>query len=190
MVAQTPEEHFDRLFDLDEHWPLGWHRGRSEDDLFASCRVCDCGESHFAPAVTEGVESDPYFGEPFGFPEDKAGFVAERVEELAVNVPLARVFWDPEDFRLEFALLLFGVDSFDLTEFHDGFPWREVPEVVDTPLCDASVDTALAREGVGDVFWNAWLVPGFFFTGLDKKNTRCGWDSKNLPARFFFWGAV
>ena len=187
MVAQAPQEHFDGLFDLDEHWPLCWDCGGPEDDLFAPCRVCDCGEPHFASAVAERVESDPYFGKPLALLEDKAGFIPEGFEELAVDVALPRVLRDPEDFGLKLALLLFRVDAFDLTEFHDGFPWREVAEVVDTPLCDACVDATLAREGVGDVFWNAGVSSLLFLTDIHFFSGIHDGIGFFLPPAFFFW---
>ena len=43
VIPESCEEHFDCLFDLDEHGPFRWDRGAPQDDLFASARVCDCG---------------------------------------------------------------------------------------------------------------------------------------------------
>lgn len=162
MISEPSEKHFDCLFDLDEHWALCWHRCCPEDDFFASARVCDCGESHFAPSVAERVEPDPYFCESVGVFEDKARLFLERDEELGVDVAFARVLWDSEDFGLEFPLLFFWIDSLDLTEFHDGFPRREVPEVVDASLGDSGVDAFLAGECVGDVFFAGILARQFF----------------------------
>ena len=137
VVSEFSEEDVDCGSDLDQHWPSCWDCCCSEDDLFSSARVCDCRESHFGPSVAEGVDSDPDFCEAFSVFWDKPWFFSECVEECRVDVPLCGILWDPEDLCLEFALLLFWIDSFDLGEFHDTFPRREVSEIVNTPLCDS-----------------------------------------------------
>ena len=101
--------------------------------------------------MAEGVYSDPHFCEPFSVLWDEPFLLLEGVEELRVDVPLCRVLWYSEDLSLEFALLLFRVDSFDLCELHDTFPPWEVPQIVDAPLRDARVDAFLTGQRVRDV---------------------------------------
>ena len=129
VVSDAVEEDLDCLLDLDELWPEGRHRCGPQNDLFASVRVCDRGEPHLAAAVAERVDADPDLGKLFVLVEDEPGFVPEGLEELAVDVPFGLVLRDPENLGLEFALLLLRVQPFDLAQFHDALPGREVPEV-------------------------------------------------------------
>ena len=92
VVPDSVEKHAHGLCDLDEHGSERRDGCGAEDDLFASCRVCDCGESHLASSVAEGVDADPDLRELFPLCEREAGLFFERVEQLAVDVALCDVF--------------------------------------------------------------------------------------------------